>query len=262
MASLLVNLEQDWDRIAAQPLPLSWHDDPALWGFQDLGELIAHVHRRGHPVESDHVLAALVRRAPFDETASVTLLQALLPGLKKLVRRFGTRLGNEEAASNVILLAWERIRSYPLERRPARIAANILRDIQQQLTRQLARQTLLEPVGDSSELVDGGAVIESVLDVETPADQLVRVVNLAMDADVVSTAEGQLILITKLDGVDIRELAVAEGEDVRAIRTRRLRAEERIGFAVRGESKQLPKRLRRESADRNAKAGRMSYALA
>jgi hypothetical protein len=99
------------------------------------------------------------------------------------------------------------------------------------------------------------------LDVETPADQLARVVALAMDAGVVSTAEGQLVLTTKLGGVDTCEIAVAEGEDVRAIRARRLRAEERIGFAVRAESSQLPKRLRRGS-EQNPKAGRLSYAVA
>jgi DNA-directed RNA polymerase specialized sigma24 family protein len=261
MASLLVNLEQDWDRIAAQPLPLSWHDDPALWEFPNLAALIAHVETRGQQAESDRVLLALVRRAASDDTAARTLLQALLPGLKKLVRRFSTRLGNEDAASEIILLTLERIRSYPVERRPAWIAANLLLDTLQRLTRSLARGTRFVPVGDTAELVRWGEVVESVLDVETPAERLVQIVAEAVALGVISRAEAQLVLKTVVGGVETRDIAAAAGEDVRAIQRRRLRAEERIGLAVRGESKQLPKRLRRES-ERNPRAGRLSYAVA
>ena len=59
------------------------------------------------------------------------LIEALLPGLKKFSRGEGfSRGGAERRRTGSVLLAraWERICSYPLGRRPNRIAANILYD--------------------------------------------------------------------------------------------------------------------------------------
>src|SRR5581483_2343465 len=47
---------------AAQTLA-GWAVDPALRGFSNLEEVIAEIHRRGRPAESDRILLALLRRA-------------------------------------------------------------------------------------------------------------------------------------------------------------------------------------------------------
>ena len=67
-----------------------------------------------------------VALATADELAARTLLQALLPGIVSFARR--SAVGDPSVAiGEMVSIAWERIRTYPLHR-PGSVAANVLWD--------------------------------------------------------------------------------------------------------------------------------------
>jgi hypothetical protein len=123
-------LDRDWSRLlrssaAANALD-RWSSDPALAGVGSLQDLLDRRAAAG-PVEADAVLRALVTRARHDQVAVRTLLQAVIPGLHRLARTVGR--GSDDAAAELVGLAWDRIATFPVERRPGNVAANILLDV-------------------------------------------------------------------------------------------------------------------------------------
>jgi hypothetical protein len=79
---------------------------------------------------ADQVLATAVRRAATDEAAARLVLQRILPGLLAIARR-RARFSNQVPADvlhDIVATAWIAIRTFPIERRPCRIAANLVRD--------------------------------------------------------------------------------------------------------------------------------------
>lgn len=82
--------------------------------------------------EADAYLLALVKVAAEDPLAARIVLQRVLPPLIGIARRRGNRAGGgvDAAISDLLTQAWFVITSYPAERRPRKIAANIVRDIE------------------------------------------------------------------------------------------------------------------------------------
>ena len=92
------------------------------------------------------------------------VLQALLPGLKALAGRLLLEADErDELWSALLAHCWERIRRYPIERRPTRIAANDLLDTLKKTTRELKRQRRNREQNSRRRRPSGLAV--------TPADQ-------------------------------------------------------------------------------------------
>src|SRR5439155_8242880 len=74
-------------------------------------------------------LLALLVRAQREHLASRVVFQAMLPGLKSLSARLGRSVVSFEELWQILFAClWERIVTYPVERRPRRVAANLLRD--------------------------------------------------------------------------------------------------------------------------------------
>jgi hypothetical protein len=93
--------------------------------FADLDELLALAgHRTERTAEANAVLGRLVDAGRVDQLASRVVLQRMLPGLLAAVRRQGPDGDLDE----LIGAAWLAIRSYRTDRRPERIAANLVRD--------------------------------------------------------------------------------------------------------------------------------------
>lgn len=80
--------------------------------------------------EADIVLAELIGHARTDELAARIVLQRVLPGLVKVANRRGGAWKRDRATAfnDVVATAWIVIREYPIERRPRRIASNVVRD--------------------------------------------------------------------------------------------------------------------------------------
>lgn len=82
--------------------------------------------------DADSYLLALVSRAANDPLAARIVLQRILPPVISIAQRRG-RLhssGIEGAIGDLVTQAWFVISTYPVERRPRKVAANIVRDIE------------------------------------------------------------------------------------------------------------------------------------
>jgi hypothetical protein len=224
---LIGQLEAEWPALAAGPLGARlriWSEqEPVLAGFATPQQLLRHLDSiRGRHEARDEILAALVRQARTDPFAARVVLQTLLPGLKKIAGRLLLEAGErDELWSTLLAHCWERIRSYPLERRPTRIAANTLLDALKQTARGLQRQRR------TRDRLGGEFPTDVVTD--APVDRDVeRLMQRIVAASVISWDEAELILRTRVDGADLRALAAEAGVTYHALKTRRLRAEKRL----------------------------------
>jgi hypothetical protein len=191
-------------------------------GARTLGDLEAHV-RAAAPAEADRVLLALVRRAVAgDDLAARVLLQLLLPGARSLARRWWALGDHHERAAATVLAVYHRIRTYPVERRPGRVAANILMDAATELRRGVPRVAEV-PTADprdhqraeaGGEEAGGHAALE-----------LAEVLADAVADGTLAAADAQLIARSRIAGDRIGDIAHHRGLQPRTLWDRRQRAE-------------------------------------
>ena len=116
-------LEREWlalSRPVSRRLPEWGAREPALARFRSPDELIRFLLRPGPWAARDAVLAALLAQARVEPLAARVVLAALLPGLKRIAEEVILDARDREELWQLLLAcAWERIRSYPLERRRA-----------------------------------------------------------------------------------------------------------------------------------------------
>lgn len=147
MGSILLDqLDEEWawlahSRRATLALTRWAQCDAELREFADLNELVTFVNRRDRLAEGDAILYRLVCRAHVDELAARTVLACMMPGIKRLTCNFRwAHESSDEASAAVLAVMWERIRTYPCVRRPAKIAANIQLDTRQRVGRRVDRE--------------------------------------------------------------------------------------------------------------------------
>ena len=235
MPQLLDRLHDEWQYLARSPQAArtlaGWACDPALQDFPNLEDMVATIQRRGRPEDSDRILLALLRRAAVDNLAAQTVLHALMPGLKSLMSAYRLTGETEEVATAVVEAAFERIRRYPCDRRPARVAANLLHDTRQTLWRdgcrnhrlRLAAEPLTEPVVRPATGVSAG---------RSSSDELVQLVAEPVRRGRLRPCGARLILLTRVLDVPIEELAQETGTKALTLRKRRQRAEAALAGAV------------------------------
>jgi DNA-directed RNA polymerase specialized sigma24 family protein len=164
-------LNQDWRRLARDPVALG---TAAGWclgigPIDDLDDLLDHVGY-GRPVDDaagDRALAVLVRLAAEHELAARVVLQRILPGLIRVALRRGRIVpgGPSVAFAELASAAWLTICSYPIARRPHRVAANLLRDIEYHAFVRSDRKRSRElRCGDVEEAVGESLVTEPDID--------------------------------------------------------------------------------------------------
>ena len=224
---LIERLEAEWPVLAAGPLAARlrlWSaQEAALAGFATPQLLLRHLRGlRGHTAAEDEILTALVRQAGSDPLAARVVLQALLPGLKTIARRILLDADRrDELWSALLAHCWERIRGYPLERRPTRIAANIVLDTLKTTTREFRRELRdRDRFGHELPLEQAAAA---------PVDgDVQRLLQRAVAAAAISEEEAELIVRTRIDRADMHTLAAKTGVTYHTLNTRRLRAEKRL----------------------------------
>lgn len=171
--------------------------------------------------ERDQVFCALLRLAKSEQLAGLVVLEALLPGLKASLGRTLIAAGeNDELLALTLANAWRLIVEYPVERRPARVAANLLLDIRKHTLRQLPRQrhSRTEHLAGRD---PGASHATGARDLELPLRR-------AVAAGAVSEAEAELILRSRVDLVPLPRLAAAQGVAYITLYKRRARAEQRL----------------------------------
>lgn len=220
----VARLEAEWNTLARHPLRRrlrGWDSvDRALRRFATGGEIVGFLHGEGTADDKDDVLYALVSVAPSEPFAARTALQALLPGLKTVSRRLFRR-GSPRAEVWQLLLAtaWERIVTYPLTRRPRRIAANLLLDTLHSALTQLTRER-----PNAVELT-GRALPAQACSPHGDVDALLA---RAVALGVVSTADAELVLETRIDGRELADAADARDMPYNTVKVRRQRAERQL----------------------------------
>jgi hypothetical protein len=139
---VLRQLDREWERIAdsvaGRRATRRWGSDESLFdGVRSLGALVERINERGHVEQSDAILLVLLRHATEDDLAARTVLQAMMPAVKNLTAKFSTcgAWSPEETAAVVVAAMWERIRSYPVDRRPRKVSANLTLDTRQRVWR-------------------------------------------------------------------------------------------------------------------------------
>lgn len=111
----------DWERFcAAQPCDLA----------NELNHLLAATN--GSEDTADQCLAGVVRRAASEPAMARLVLRRIMPGIVAIATRRARieRAGFCEILHELVANAWILVCNYPIERRPRKIAANLIRDVE------------------------------------------------------------------------------------------------------------------------------------
>ncbi len=249
------NLLSDWRQELTSPLLRArfrvWRDaEPALARFLDAAAVVRFLRGPGARAEKDAVLCALLAWARREPIGARVVLEAIRPGLLNLAVRLTRDAREPEATATTIFAAvWEGIRRYPLERRPRRVAANLLLDTLKVTLRELGRESAWRAAWldlgyfdlDSSEEVEGSecgpapgevaAAPELVAeDVDTLLDSadVDALLDGAVRACAITREEAEVILSSRFDGVELADLARSAGVSYNTMKVRRHRAERRL----------------------------------
>ena len=196
-------------------------------GAGSLAEVEAYVRGAG-PEDADAVLLALVRRAATgagssgDELAARVLLQLLLPGTRNLARRWWALGDHEERAAAAVTAVWQRICRYPVERRPGRVAANILMDAARELRRAVPRMTVTLAAEPAAA---GPGVLAPEPVSSHAAAELAEVLRDAVDDGVLAHEDAMLIARSRIGGHRVADIAAHRRMASRTVWDRRQRAE-------------------------------------
>jgi hypothetical protein len=195
-------------------------EQPALVGL-DYASLRAALLDDREPVNydrKDELLVALVRLARTDDEAGRALLMCLLPGIKAKLRAHAYGLDPDEPASIIVTALWQRIRRYPLDRRPRRIAVNLLLDAASDLIRDRDAERAWQ---DYARLTDRDIDVPQALP-GWSADLMWHVV---LRHRVLTRREVALVDATRLRGLPLRDVARLLGMNHEAAKKARRRAE-------------------------------------
>lgn len=237
-SDLFSRLDEDWERVArghdADTVLATWAGaEPALTGFTSFDRLLAALRGRVDASWRDRRMLALLRLAQFDLTARRVALQVVRPALSCLAYTYTPRWGAEDAGSEVIATALQRIATYPTDRRLTNVAGQIVQDIRHSLFKRLQRELAAEEVF---------AVMEDVSLLErelvagpelTAADQLASIIEGAVRSGRITERHAQLVVDTRLRGIPIDDVANSWGRPAQTVRRMRQRVERAlVGVAV------------------------------
>jgi hypothetical protein len=193
--------------------------------FHTLDDLLDRCGRdRSVPMaEADEVLAHVVALGATDDDAARVVVQRILPGIVNVAaRRSRQSAGDRQALFDELMSAlWELVRTYPLDRRPTKIAVNLLRDAEYMTCVRPYRLRSVDTVPLDHQL-DRPAQLDARLLGEfiDPTDEVVDLLALGKAAGL---ADSDLRLLSELHvrGRRVDDLAYELGVTSRTIRNRR-----------------------------------------
>ncbi len=196
-ASLVGRLNAEWSRLCAHPRTQSavahWgRRHPELAGCLALEDVELAVATAGSE-RADPILLALLRLArDGDSLAGRTVLQLMLG---KAVRIASTRAGRDTKPSlehTAVAALWTVIATYPIERRPAKVAANIAMETLRAVTGELTHQLSETPTSPDVLAAD---LMPLTASERTTADhELLELLTWSVDAGTITAADATLIL--------------------------------------------------------------------
>lgn len=236
---IAARLNAEWEHLVAGRrtgrVPALWRALPELAPYATLSELLAATGREGGlPDEAaDRALAAVVACAATDERAARLVLQRVTSGLVLTAIRRSARgpWDLQELFDDLVAHAWTVIRTYPLSRRPTKIAVNILRDTEYlSCVRPFRLRRVTEEATPTTVLAARPAAIDGS-PADRPPDAADEVAELFVELRRAGLAPSDLRLLWRIhvEGTDVTrvadELAVCE----RTVRNRRAAAVARAG---------------------------------
>lgn len=226
-------LNDEWDRLCTDGRSAAvarWAAaHPALSGCRELSDVEAAVTAGA----ADAVLLALLRLAhDGDELAGRTVLQLMLGKAIRIAGGHAGRDSRECLEHAAVAALWTVIATYPTDRRPTKVAANIAMDTLGAVSRELAHrrsETPTEP--DALASVLGSDSSAPATDVD-----LTELLAWAVDAGAISAADAGLLIdiYAPAPGLDGGAAAAERaGISWAAARQRASRAVRKIALAVR-----------------------------
>ena len=225
MSTVIEMLEREWVHLALDPRAARQLRSVcgSAGSAANLGQLERYV-RRASAAEADRVLVGLVTRGvEGDALAARVLLQLLLPGTRRLARRWWALGDRDERAAAAVTAVYYRIRAYPLQRRPGRVAANILMDAALELRRGAAAERCRAQLPSQYAQPDTGT---------HPAIELAEVLTDAVQDGVIAAGDAELIAASRIAGVRLADIADARRTHVRTLQYRRRHAEQALVTAA------------------------------
>jgi hypothetical protein len=243
MTNVFEALEAEWrrlgrDRAAARTLRDVCERAGRATSLDEVEQFV----RQATPAEADAILLALValvvagqrpgdrpgERAaaaidPTGHLAARVLLQLLLPGTRKLARRWWALGDPPERAAAAVAAVYHRIRTYPLARRPGRVAANVLMDAEYDLRRTVPRVIAI-PVDDPTAAWRDRAAADGAPG-PNPGEELAELLTDAVDAGTIDRADAELIARSRIADDSIHDIAAERGRTSRTMWHRRQHAE-------------------------------------
>jgi hypothetical protein len=230
-------LDRSWIALARRPEATEaierWRHLPELAAasFDELIEVIW----TADPATADRSCAALAALAGRDELAARVLLQVLRPGLRSLGRRLALGGSFDDVDHEILALAWERIRTYPIDRRPAAIAANILLDVRKWYLRSVMDPSggaaSLDHLPDSHQPVAPSAEHEA-LEAVGPSLRCAQArLRTAVVEGTITPLSAAVVWRTRVVQEDDAAVARSLGVEVRTMQRRRQRAERLLAQA-------------------------------
>ncbi|WP_053207995.1 hypothetical protein [Jiangella muralis] len=236
-------LNDEWDRLRADGQPdavARWAAaEPALAGCRHLADVEAAVTTAVTTAAggADAVLIALLRLAHAgDALAGRTVLQLMLGKAIRIAAGHAGRDSREALEHAAVAALWTVIATYPTERRPAKVAANLAMDTLGVVSRELAHrrsETPAEPDVLASVAGTGAGDSENT--------GLTELLAWAVDAGAVSVADARLLFDIYAPAPGVEGGAAAAGRagiSWAAARQRASRAVRRIAVAVRADEAQ------------------------
>lgn len=230
-------LDRSWAAFTRTPDALAaaarWGNDPHL-ATPDLETLVQRTWQAAKP-DADRICAALARLAPTDTSAARVLLQVLRPGLRSLGRRLALGGSFEDVDQELVAIAWERIRTYPIATRPTTIAGNILLDVRKNYVR-----AVLDPNDHTLPLDDlpperwPAAPSAEHEATEAHLASLHRVhatLRSAVDQGTITPGSAEVVWRTRIQQDDEADVANELGVKLRTLQRRRQRAERQLARA-------------------------------
>jgi hypothetical protein len=220
-------LDDEWRALirthASEDARVRWADDAVLSRLAHPAAIVEFLRAGvGDPSAKNRLLAALARRAPSDDFAMRTMLQALLPGLVNVAKRLARGAADDELEAQVLTEAVYRIRHYPLERRPRSVAANVTLDVFGTIVRDRTRRRAASRRDVVGLPPDGG----------DPSVEVVELVSTAWSQGRLATGDAQLLLSVAVGTDTLRRRAEREGVSYGAMTERWRRARDRLRRAV------------------------------
>jgi len=159
------------------------------------------------------------------------LLQVLRPGLRNLGRRLALGCSFDDVDVEILSLAWERIRTYPIDRRPAAIAANVLLDVRKHYIRQVteAKRLHFEYLSEDLWPPSPSAEHEALDSFEPSLRRAHARLVAAVDTRTISRVSASVFWRTRVQQDDDAEVASELGVGVHTLQRRRQRAERQLG---------------------------------